>query len=219
MKFIIKIIALFAFLLFVNAGYAQRKDLKVVQLTGAVVDNEDLSAIAYVHISVKGTGRGTVCDGNGFFSIVVMTGEQLVFSRMGYHPVTFKVPDTVLVDRYSLYQSLTKDTFELPVVVIYPWPSKEKFREAFINLKIPDDDYEIARKNTILAEMREKMRESPMGSGANYKNYMSQQTAKLYYAGQLSQPNNLLNPFAWSQFLQIWNQQKEAKRKEKLAND
>jgi hypothetical protein len=38
------------------------------------------------------------------------------------------------------------------------------------------------------------------GQGA-YQNSMEQRTNKNYYAGQY-QPNNLLNPVAWSKFIQ-----------------
>ncbi len=187
---------------------------KVIQISGVVLDNEDLQAIPYVNISVKGTYRGTSADANGFFSLVTYSGDQLMFSSIGFRPVTVKIPDTITADRYTLYQSLMKDTTELPLTVIYPWPSKEKFREAFLNMNIPDDDFEIARKNMILSELKERAKYSKMDAGMNYKNFIQQKTDQLYYAGQM-QPNNLLNPFAWAQFLRIWNQQKDEKKRQK----
>jgi hypothetical protein len=191
---------------------------KVVQIAGVVMDNENLQPIPYVNIAVKGTYRGTAADGRGFFSLVTYAGDSLTFSSISFRPVTVKVPDTITTDRYTIYQSLQRDTMELPVTVIYPWPTKEKFREAFLNLNIPDDDFEIARKNVMLSQLKDRARYSKMDAGMNYKHFIQQRTDQLYYAGQ-QMPNNLLNPFAWAQFLRIWNQQKDdKKRQQKVRN-
>lgn len=190
---------------------------KVVQIAGIVMDNTNLQSIPYVNILVKGSYRGTSSDFNGFFSITTYAGDVLRFTSIGFQTVEVKIPDTITADRYTLYQSMLKDTLELPLTVIYPWPSKEKFREAFLNLDIPDDEYEIARKNILLAEFKERAKYTKMDAGMNYKNFIQQKTDQLYYAGQLP-PNNLLNPFAWARFLEIWNQQREEKKRQKVRD-
>lgn len=181
------------------------------------MDNTNLQSIPYVNILVKGSYRGTSSDFNGFFSITTYAGDVLRFTSIGFQTVEVKIPDTITADRYTLYQSMLKDTLELPLTVIYPWPSKEKFREAFLNLDIPDDEYEIARKNILLAEFKERAKYTKMDAGMNYKNFIQQKTDQLYYAGQLP-PNNLLNPFAWARFLEIWNQQREEKKRQKVRD-
>jgi hypothetical protein len=194
------------------------QDKKVVQISGMVVNNIDLTPIPFANIAVKGTYRGTSSDLNGFFSIVTYSGDNLSFTSVGFKDVTVKIPDSILADHYTLYQSMLQDTVDLPLTVIYPWPSKEKFRDAFINLQIPDDDYETMRKNTTLAELKERARYTGMTPSMNYKNFIAQQTDPLYYGGKFSgqqAPNNLLNPFAWARFLSIWKAQKEAKKKDK----
>ncbi|MDR1951075.1 MAG: carboxypeptidase-like regulatory domain-containing protein [Bacteroidales bacterium] len=193
---------------------AIRAPRKVVQIAGVVMDNDNLHPVPYVNIAVRGTYRGTSADGNGFFTLVTYAGETLVFSSVGFRQVVVKIPDTITSDRYTLYQSLQRDTTDLPLTVIYPWPTKEKFREAFLNLNVPDDDFEIARKNVILSDLRERAKYSRMDAGMNYKHLMQQRHNQLYYAGQ-QMPNNLLNPFAWAQFLRIWNQQKDEKKRQK----
>jgi hypothetical protein len=80
------------------------------------------------------------------------------------------------------------------------FPSKEEFSKAFINLKLPKNtDYEIAMRNLALEELKERIREYKMDGSMNYRNFIEQQTSKLYYAGQYP-PNNLLNIFSWVQF-------------------
>jgi len=122
---------------------------------------------------------------------------------LSFKDAEFVIPDTITENRYSLIQVMSSDTIMLQETVIYPWPSKEQFREAFINLEIPDDDYEIARKNLEQAELVARAEEYDMDGSMNYKNYINQQTSKLYYAGQ-AQPISLLNPFAWAQFIKAW---------------
>ncbi len=91
----------------------------------------------------------------------------------------------------------------LKEAVIYPWPSYDQFKRAFIALKVPDDDLERAKKNLALQEMKFRMERTPMDGQANQMLALQQETNKLYYAGQLP-PNNLLNPLAWAKFIQAW---------------
>jgi len=74
---------------------------------------------------------------------------------------------------------------------------------AFMNLNIPDDDLERAKKNLQLMEMHERFKSMGMDGSQNFKNYMQEQTSRLYYAGQYP-PTNLLNPIAWSKFIEAW---------------
>ncbi|GHU85556.1 hypothetical protein FACS1894153_1000 [Bacteroidia bacterium] len=193
-----------------------QQNRKVIQISGLVMNNADLTPIPFVHVAVKGTYRGTSADLNGFFSLVTYAGDELSFTSIGFKDVKVKIPDTIVANHYTIYQSMQQDTIDLPLTVIYPWPSKEKFREAFLNLNVPDDQYEIARKNLTLAEIRERAKYTGMTPSMNYRNFINQQTDPLYYGGKFSgqaPANNLLNPFAWAKFLQIWKNQQDAKKK------
>ena len=48
-----------------------------------------------------------------------------------------------------------------------------------------------------------------MDANMNYRSLMQQQTTQLYYQNQMV-PNNLLNPFAWAQFIKQWRRRKDA---------
>lgn len=91
----------------------------------------------------------------------------------------------------------------LTQAVIVPWPTLEQFKRAFVETKIPNDDMQRAQKNLALAEMKERYMNMPMDGSMNYKNFMDNQISKNYYKGQFM-PNNLLNPFAWAQFIKAW---------------
>ena len=102
---------------------------------------------------------------------------------------------------------MSTDTLMLGESVVYPWPTVEQFKEAFIKMHIPDDDLERAKKNLALAEMKERMKKIPNDGSMNYKNYIDNISNRLYYAGQYPS-NNLLNPIAWAKFIEAWREGK-----------
>lgn len=181
----------------------------LVQFSGVVVTADSLRPVPFANIAVSQTGRGTTSDYWGFFSIVVHKNDLISFSAVGYKPGLFRIPDTLTENRYSLIQVMSSDTIMLTETVIYPWPSKEQFRHAFLTLEIPDDDIEIARRNLAYMEMREihgrnyDPERYGYTPGQSYRNYASNQADKLYYNGQ-TMPNNLLNPIAWAKFIKAW---------------
>lgn len=184
----------------------------IVQFSGAVVTSDSLHPVAFTHIIDHNTGFGTISDYYGYFSFVARKGDTISFSAFGFKKGSFIIPDTIRNNRYAMFQVMATDTIYLNETVIYPWPTKEQFKEAFLNLDIPDDDLEIARKNLDRYELYVRAEAMPMDGSMNYRNYIDQTVSKLYYAGQ-TQPINLLNPFAWAQFIKAW-QDGKFKRKD-----
>ena len=185
------------------AQYDEDENNKLVQFSGVVVTADSLRPLPFSHIIVQGTRRGTVSDYFGFFSFVAEKGDVIVFSSLGFKKAYYRIPDTLSGHRYSLIQVMQKDTILLSETVIYPWPSPAQFKEAFLNLDPPTDDYDRAIRNLTLAELKERGEAMPMDGSMNYRNYINNVSNKLYYAGQLP-PNNLLNPIAWSKFIKSW---------------
>lgn len=186
----------------VNISRAQVKNRELIQFSGVVVDKASLKPIPYTALIIKGSNHGTICDNNGYFSFVAQSKDSVEFFSVGYRSNTYTIPDT-LTDRYALIHLMDKDTTVLKSVTVYPWPSKEAFKQAFINLNLPDNDLDRAKKNLALAAKKAQMEGNPMDAQANFMNTMQQEYNKLYYAGQLPM-NNLLNPLAWSQFINAW---------------
>ena len=199
---------LLGLLLLASNGFAQDSEVKdepkkLVQFSGVVVDGDSLVPIAFTSVIIKNSHRGTICDYYGFFSLVAEEGDTIRFSHVGYKPIEYIIPDTLAASRYSLIQILTRDTILLPETVVYPWPSREQFREAFLTWEIPDDDFERAKRNLERAELRERMEEIPIDGSTTFKYAMQQHQSRLYYAGQ-APPNNLFNPLAWAKFIEAW---------------
>jgi len=189
------------------AQVKQVKEKKLIQFSGVVVTGDSLDPVPFANVIIKGTRKGAVSDRSGFFSFVAEAGDMIEFSALGYKPSMYIVPDSLKLSRYSWIQVLNTDTIFLTEAVIVPWPTLEQFKKAFVETKIPNDDMQRAEKNLALAEMRERAMNLPMDGAMNFRNYVDQQIFKNYYRGQYM-PNNLLNPFAWAQFIKAWKEGK-----------
>lgn len=178
---------------------------RVVQFSGLVLTGDSLKPVPYTNVWIRNSRRGTITDFQGFFSVAVREGDTLRFTAVGFKEINYAVPDTLTSSRYSAVQLMSQDTIHLPETVIYPWPTREQFRYAFLNTEIPDDDNDRALRNLARAEMRERLEKMPLDGYSNYR-YMSDQRAqRLYYAGQ-SPPLNIFNPFAWAEFFKAWRE-------------
>lgn len=179
----------------------------LVQFSGVVLDQDSLTPIPFVAILIKGSKRGTVSDFYGFFSLVINPGDELEFHSVSHKARSYKVADTLKQKYYYAIQVLAKDTVHLPVVDIYPWPSKDEFKRAFLNLDLSDSDAERAENNLQRETMTYLERNKTADAALNYKYAMQTRYTKVYTAGQ--QPvNNLLNPVKWAEFIDSWRKGK-----------
>ena len=179
---------------------------RVVQITGVVAETDSTSGVPFANIRIKGTGRGTVSDFYGFFTLVAREGDTLVFSCVGYDPSVAFLPHKMESDNYYMLAKMRKDTVRLKTVGIRPF-NADNFGEAFVNLKVKDDDYERAMKNLDQRELDAIKAGMPMDGGLNYKSAMQQRSYALYSAGGLPSPS-IFNPFAWAQFFKALKQGK-----------
>jgi hypothetical protein len=193
----------------------QEDNEHLVQFSGMTITADSLNPVPYVRIVDVRTHRGTTSDINGYFSFVSHKNDTVLFTALGFKPASFIIPDTITKQRYSLIQLMSSDTLTLAAAYIFPWPTLEDFKRAFVELKIPDDDLEIARKNLLSADIRMRAEEYPMDANMNYRNYIDNQTSKLYYFGQ-QQPFNIFNPFAWAKFIKAWKDGKFKSQQERL---
>jgi len=193
----------------INIMFAQQtqKEEKFIQISGVVVDADSLKPVPFVSILIKGTKRGTITDYYGFFTLVASPGDELQFFSLNHKNGVYKLDDTLQQTHYYIIHSLVKDTIQLPSVAVYPWPSKEEFKKAFLNLDLSDTDYDRATKNLDRKELSYNERNYTMDAQANYQYAMQQQLTKMYSLGQYP-TINLLNPIAWAQFIEAWRKGK-----------
>ncbi|NIG57379.1 carboxypeptidase-like regulatory domain-containing protein [Chitinophaga sp. Cy-1792] len=185
-----------------QAQITEFKD-SIIQISGITMTADSLKAIPAVSIIVRGQSRGTIANRQGVFSIVAFKGDTLTFSAVGFKKKNYTIPATLPGNAYSLIQLMVEDTTYLPATIIRPYPTREEFERAFASMDIPDDAYEIARKNTEAGRLRALARVTPVDGREATNMYMKRQAASLYYAGQ-PPPQNIFNPLAWAQFIQAW---------------
>jgi len=213
-----KITILFAILLFwgasVQAQTTKPAANSLIQVSGVVLDQDSLTAIPFVSVLVKGTKRATVSDVYGFFSMVVNPGEELQFTSMTHKTRTYKLADTSSQKYQYIIQVLTRDTVDLPVVDIYPWPSKEDFKKAFLALDLNETDAQRADQNLAREELSYMERTQPSSAAENYRHVMQTYYTKVYTSGQAPE-NTLMNPIRWAEFINAWRQGKFKSQKKK----
>jgi hypothetical protein len=175
----------------------------VVQLYGVIMTADSLVGIPAVSVAIKGQNRGTITNNDGVFSIVVLKGDQIEFTHVSYKPKTITVPRDIQGNQYSVIQLMVADTVYLPATIIKARPTPEQFARDFVNAKVPDDDIEIARKNTSAATRKALMKTIPGDGGEATRIQFNKIANRAVYQGQ-TPPMNIFNPAAWADFIQAW---------------
>ena len=177
----------------------------VVQLTGVVVEGDSLGPIPFATVYRARDQRGTITDEYGFFAIPARVGDTIRFSAIGLIQGQLVVPDLTgqeMPDRMSVVLPLGRDTVIMDEARIYPWPSRERFKEEFLALRLEADARERARRNLEFDPMALYDRMADMGSSPqeNFRVLQARQAEMAGYQGGVV-PVSLLNPLAWGQFI------------------
>lgn len=202
-KFILyTLIAVFLLPVVAKAQFETARD-SVVQLYGVIMTADSLVGIPAVSVAIKGQNRGTLTNDDGVFSIVVLKGDEIEFTHVSYKPKTIAIPRNLEGNQYSVIQLLVADTVYLPATILKPRPTPEQFMRDFVNTKVPDDDIEIARRNTDAATRRALMKITPGDGGEATRVQFNRIANRAVYQGQ-TPPMNIFNPAAWADFIQAW---------------
>ena len=173
---------------------------------------DSLKGIPAVSIVVKGQNRGTITNDGGVFSIVVLKGDAVEFSSIGYKTQLVPIPKDLQGNQHSIIQLMVNDTVFLPATIIKPRISREQFERDFAKTSVPDDDITIARNNNDVATRRVLLASLPSDGREASNQYLRQSANKLYYSGQVA-PMNIFNPFAWNEFIKAWKRGDFKKKK------
>lgn len=188
-------------------------DTTLVEFSGFVIAADSSAPVPYATIKVIGEPRGAVTNPEGFFSMVVEYRDTLRFSSVGFKPDTLVVANRTNKTKLKHVQALAYDTTTFEEAVVRPYPTKDEFEEAFMKLELPDDKFTIARRNLQAQRLNQISRSLPKDAREQYN--LAQQrfhNQSFYTGGNLRYytalggsgtpiPGSLLNPFAWSEFV------------------
>ena len=188
--------------IYAKAQFETFKD-SVVQLYGIVMTADSLKGLDSVSVVIKEQNRGTITNNKGVFSIVVLKGDNVEFTSIGYKPKTVHIPNNLEGNQQSIIQLMVTDTVYLAATIIKARPTRAQFERDFINAEVPDDYITVARKNTNAATRKLLMSTLPTDGSEATSQYLRQTAQKAYYSGQVP-PMNIFNPFAWNEFIKAW---------------
>lgn len=175
----------------------EAQDKKLIQLTGKITD-ELLQPIAFAQILVLQNYHGALTNVYGNYSLVVEEADSVLITAVGYKNKYLVIPPGQPSHFLTMDLILRTDTLVLAEARIYPWKTYEEFKEAFVNLKLPTDDMERARRNIALIRTQIIMDHEP-SARANFQHIMEQQYQQTFTQGQFPS-YQILNPFAWAKF-------------------
>lgn len=198
MRYIL-ILSLFVFSL--GAVRAQDSSKKVIQFTGVVFGADSTSVVPGTHVYIPKSGRGTTTNPYGFFSLPVLEGDSVLFSAVGYKRAYFIIPKHEKESSLRVIISLQDDITFLEEVEIRPYPTESMFKEALITMELPErKEYANIYQWLNSEVMTQAYQNLPASPNANHQYYMQQQ--RQAYINRYSPPQNqLLNPFAWANFI------------------
>jgi len=132
-------------LLFTVSAYAISTD----EISGKVLDNEGFMPVINVNIVNLNKNVGTTTNQYGAYSIPAEVADSLIFSSIGYKTVTVVLTEMNFIDEQLLIK-LEPAIYELTEIEIFNVPPPEKFKQAFLDLEIPDTMASIAMTMPIL---------------------------------------------------------------------
>jgi hypothetical protein len=189
---------IFSILLLVGvtlSAAAQDNPQNSILLTGVMLDSESREALPYVNIQVANTIYGTASGTNGQFSIFISPGDTLLFSYVGYVDARFIMPLELNTHNYSLIQLMRQKTTVLEEILVFPWPTMDSFKQAFLDVE-PNPDMNNLIREVQASTVREVHENQLTEYEADQRRYQ-----RLYEIHQIFPPNNFLNPVRWNQFI------------------
>lgn len=193
---------IFSFFIFsLENLYSQEEEKNVIQFTGVVFGADSTSVVPGTHVYIPKSGRGTTTNPYGFFSLPVLEGDSIIFSAVGYKRAYFIIPPHDKQSSLRVIIALQDDITFLEEVEIRPYPTESMFKEALISMELPENkEYANIYQWLNSQAMTEAYQNLPASPNANHQYFMQQQ--RQAYINRYSPPQNqLLNPFAWANFI------------------
>ncbi|MCK8494160.1 MULTISPECIES: carboxypeptidase-like regulatory domain-containing protein [Spirosoma] len=183
--------------------FAQGQDRQVT-FTGFLTGGRNNDPLPGAYIYIPKAGKGVLSAPNGYFALPVFPGDSVIFSYVGFRTQYHIIPSRLADLTYSAVVALQEDVKTLAEVKVYPYATEELFKDAFVNLKLPDEkERENLAKNTSPEAIMRQAATMPMGALANHQNFVNQQFfGRESVIGRSQTPTfSFTNPFAWANFI------------------
>lgn len=122
----------FSFLVsFELSGQSDRQSL--VKISGVVFESDSLIPLPNAHFQILHKNIAGMTNPSGRFEVLILSGDTLKFTFVGYKDSYYKVVDTLNVGEYVIGVFLTRDTIQIQEVVVYP--RRKDLRQDFLGIK------------------------------------------------------------------------------------
>jgi hypothetical protein len=185
-----------------HAQFDKLKD-SMVQLSGIVMTADSLKALQGATVTLKREHRATVTNEFGIFNMLVMKGDTIQFTFVGYKRQDVFVPFNIPGNQYNIIKTMTADTQYLAVTIIRPRPTKAQFERDFVNLKYDGFEDSIIKLNMDPKILKGLANSLPKDAREN-SNYRLTNAAKSYYYSNQIPPMKIFDIPSWKKFIQSW---------------
>src|SRR5690606_38275807 len=194
---------LFFIFLCLSVYQSHGQEKNILQFSGLITstNNPDLP-VAFATIKNKSFRDQTFISNNdGYFSFVAHSGDTILFTSVGFDPLTYVIPE-VTGDKFTAHIQMRSLVIELPAVTPYPWASYEDYLADFMSMKLGDDAVAMARRN-ISPEAMAALAQIVPRNADEIQSYHSLQRHTIQSNRYINQRMNnpLLNPFAWGELI------------------
>lgn len=179
---------------------APKDSIKYIQVMGVLKGVDSLESIPFATIRINNSSRGTIANYEGYFALVAQAGDTLSISHLAYKDYRYIVPADSPIFGDLKFHFLQSDTIKQKDIEVYPWPSREEFAKAILDLKLDYEDAMTRAERMLSGESLGKLslRVTP-DAGITQNSFAQYNRQQLYRMGQV-QTMNVLSPFAWAQF-------------------
>lgn len=195
---------LLPFLLVIIVAFSAKAQVKhpVIQFTGVVMEQDSMNVIPGVHVYLPKSGRGTTTNPYGFFSLPVEEGDSIVFTAVGFKRTHYVIPAHDKSVSLKVIVTLEDDVTFLEEVQVFPFPTEEMFKRAVVTMELPQSRDQANLQAWLSATYMQDGYEFYSASPAMTQRYFQdQQVLSFQQKFGPSPQTNLLNPWAWSSFI------------------
>ena len=174
---------------------------KYIQVSGMITDAafRPVSGVAVISKKLK---KGALSERSGIYSITSTPGDTIFFRALGYKRYHTIIPINYEERHCEVDIALEIDTIHIKEVNVMPWKNYSEFIKDVTKPRPVDPIIENMNDNIASIYVAIANQGDYKISGATgYRYSMEQNFGAMATRGQYP-INNLLNPFAWSKFIQ-----------------